>query len=58
MGEFPKFDDVGSFPVPDYVDKEVFTQFYWTAYKAIINKMDIFEHRGIYNYFIQPLLQS
>lgn len=58
MSEFPKFDDVGSFPLPNYVDKEVFKQFYWTAYKAIINKVDIFEHRGIYNYFIHPLLQS
>jgi len=44
--------------MPEYVDKDAFNQFYWTAYKALINKVDIFEHRGINNYFIQPLLQS
>jgi 5-methyltetrahydropteroyltriglutamate--homocysteine methyltransferase len=58
LNEFPKFDDVGSFPLPEYVDKELFKQFYWTTYKAIINEVDIFEHRGIYNYFIHPFLQS
>lgn len=58
MIEFPKFDDVGSFPLPDYIDSDKFKQFYWAGYKGIINKANIFENRGIYNYFIHPFLQS
>ncbi|NVM45213.1 MAG: hypothetical protein HWN79_09875 [Candidatus Lokiarchaeota archaeon] len=58
MDEFPQFDDVGSFPLPDYIDFDKFTQFYWTAYKGIVNNADIFENRGIYNFFIHPFLQS
>jgi len=58
MIEFPKFDDVGSFPLPDYIDIDKFKQFYWAAYKGIVNKADIFENRGVYNYFIHPFLQS
>jgi len=49
---------VGSFPLPTYIDKETFNQFYWVAYEAMLNKSDIFNHRGIYNYYIHPLLQS
>ncbi len=58
MIEFPIFDDVGSFPLPDYIDLEKFNQFYWLGYKGILNKADIFENRGIYNFFIHPFLQS
>lgn len=58
MNEFPQFDDVGSFPLPDYIDFDKFTQFYWAAYKGIVNNADIFENRGIYNFFIHPFLQS
>jgi 5-methyltetrahydropteroyltriglutamate--homocysteine methyltransferase len=58
MIEFPKFDDVGSFPLPDYIDIDKFKQFYWAGYKGILNNADIFENRGIYNYFIHPFLQS
>ena len=58
MDEFPKFDDVGSFPLPEYIDEEKFKQFYWNAYKGIINNANIFENRGIYNYVIHPYLQS
>ncbi len=58
MKEFPRFDDIGSFPLPDYIDKETFKQYYWTAYKGLVNKNDLFEHRGIYNFFIHPVLQS
>jgi len=58
MTEFPEFDDVGSFPLPEHIDRDAYTQFYWAAYKAIINKLDIFEHRGIYNYYILPFLKS
>jgi len=58
MIEFPKFDDVGSFPLPDYIDIDKFKQFYWAGYKGIVNNADIFENRGIYNYFIHPFLQS
>ncbi|GAG66054.1 unnamed protein product [marine sediment metagenome] len=56
--EFPQFDDVGSFPLPDYIDLDKFNQFYWVGYKGIINNADIFENRGIYNFFIHPFLQS
>ncbi|MFX1274017.1 MAG: hypothetical protein ACFFBP_08450 [Promethearchaeota archaeon] len=55
---FPKYDDVGSFPLPNNIDREAFKQFYWTAYKGLVNKSDIFGHRGINNYFIQPFLNS
>jgi 5-methyltetrahydropteroyltriglutamate--homocysteine methyltransferase len=58
MIEFPKFDDVGSFPLPDYIDGEKFKEFYWNAYKGVINGANIFENRGIYNFFIHPFLQS
>jgi 5-methyltetrahydropteroyltriglutamate--homocysteine methyltransferase len=58
MDEFPQYDDVGSFPLPEYIDYDKFAQFYWSAYKGIINKADIFENRGIYNFFIHPFLQS
>ncbi|NVM17676.1 MAG: hypothetical protein HWN80_08155 [Candidatus Lokiarchaeota archaeon] len=58
MDEFPQFDDVGSFPLPDYIDFDKFTQFYWAAYKGIVNNADVFENRGIYNFFIHPFLQS
>ncbi|MHA1148318.1 MAG: hypothetical protein ACTSR8_08735 [Promethearchaeota archaeon] len=58
MSEFPKYDDVGGFPLPRYVDKEAFDRFYWTAYSALVKETDIFENRGINNYFIQPLLEA
>ena len=58
MDEFPKFDDVGSFPLPEYVDKASFNKFYWIAYQALLNKSDLDGHRGIYNYVIHPILQS
>ena len=55
---FPLYDDVGSFPLPPYIDKEVFKRFYWTAYNGIVKKSDIFDNRGIQNYFTHPILQS
>lgn len=55
---FPIFDDVGSFPLPEYLDKSSFNRFYWTAYNALLKGTDIQEHRGIYNYVIHPILQS
>ncbi len=58
MNNFPEYDDVGSFPLPENIDKKAFAQFYWTAYKALLNKANIFDHKGIYNYFINPMLQS
>lgn len=54
--EFPQFDDVGSFPLPDNIDKESFNRFYWIAYKAIVNKNDIFFNKGIQIYFINPMV--
>jgi len=58
MDDFPQFDDVGSFPLPATIDKEKFNEFYWFAYKALVNKSDIFTNRGIQIYFIEPLLNS
>ncbi|MHA2288626.1 MAG: hypothetical protein ACXABG_07555 [Promethearchaeota archaeon] len=58
MIEFPKFDDIGSFPLPDYIDLDKFNQFYWAGYRGLVNKANIFENRGIYNFFIHPFLQS
>jgi 5-methyltetrahydropteroyltriglutamate--homocysteine methyltransferase len=58
MNEFPKFDDVGSFPLADNLDKETFDRFYWIAYKAFVNKNDIFQNKGIQIHFIQPMLDS
>ena len=40
------------------MDLEAFKNFYWTTYKAILNKVDISDHRGINSYFIQPLMNS
>ena len=58
MNEFPKFDDVGSFPLADNIDKETFDRFYWIAYKAFVNHNDIFQNKGIQIQFLQPLLES
>jgi 5-methyltetrahydropteroyltriglutamate--homocysteine methyltransferase len=58
MSEFPKFDDVGSFPLPDNIDKETFDRFYWIAYKAFVNHNDIFQNKGIQIHFLQPMLES
>jgi 5-methyltetrahydropteroyltriglutamate--homocysteine methyltransferase len=52
------YDDVGSFPLPDYIDTDKFKQFYWAGYKGLLNNADIFDNRGIYNFFIHPFLQS
>ncbi|MFX1238275.1 MAG: hypothetical protein ACFFAS_02775 [Promethearchaeota archaeon] len=56
--EFPLFDDVGSFPLSENIDLEAFNKYYWIAYKGLTNKSDIFENRGIANYFNNPFLQS
>ena len=58
LQQFPLYDDVGSFPLPPYIDKEAFKRFYWAAYNGLIKKTDIFENRGIHNYFTHPILQS
>ncbi|MFX0187368.1 MAG: hypothetical protein ACFE8A_06500 [Candidatus Hodarchaeota archaeon] len=60
MKEFPIFDDIGSFPLPEHIDLDRFKHFYWITYKALGNKnyQDILEHSGINNYFIHPILQS
>ena len=58
MNDFPQFDDVGSFPLPVNINREDFERFYWIAYKAIINKSDIFENKGISIHCIDPILNS
>ncbi len=60
MKDFLLYDDVGSFPLPENIDREVFQRFYWTAYKALINSSvkDVYENQGIKNYYINPFLES
>lgn len=58
MTEFPIFDDVGSFPLPKNIDKDIFIKFYWTAYSALLNDVDVFTHRGISNNIIKPVNSS
>ncbi|MFX0058894.1 MAG: hypothetical protein ACFE85_00830 [Candidatus Hodarchaeota archaeon] len=58
MSEFPELDDVGSFPLPENINKEKFNQFYWIAYKAFANKVDIFSNKGIQIYYINPLIET
>jgi len=60
LGHFPLYDDVGGFPLPENIDQVRFEQFYWTAYRALINKRedDLAEHSGIKNYFFNPISQS
>ncbi|TXT66253.1 MAG: putative 5-methyltetrahydropteroyltriglutamate--homocysteine methyltransferase [Promethearchaeota archaeon] len=58
MTEFPNFDDVGSFPLPENIDKDIFANFYWKAYSAITNNIDVFSHRGILSNVIEPIYSS
>ncbi|MFW9951266.1 MAG: hypothetical protein ACFFKA_14195 [Candidatus Thorarchaeota archaeon] len=58
MYDFPQFDDVGSFPLPQNIDKETFNKFYWISYKAFVNTVDIFENRGILIYYINPFIDA
>lgn len=60
MNEFPRFDDAGAFPLPENISKEMFNQFYWTAYKALVNKREenLIEHSGIKHYFFNPINQA
>jgi len=58
MNTFPKYDDVGSFPLPKNLDKEKFNQFYWKTYDALTKKYDIFEHIGLTNFIINPIINS
>ncbi len=58
MKDFPQYDDVGSFPLPEYIEREVFNKFYWIAYNSLTRNENIFENRGIINYFQHPILQS
>ncbi|MFX0181396.1 MAG: hypothetical protein ACFE78_14535 [Candidatus Hodarchaeota archaeon] len=58
MSEFPKFDDVGSFPLPENITNESYERFYWIAYKALANKENIFANKGIQIHLIEPILNS
>ncbi|TXT57219.1 MAG: hypothetical protein BAJALOKI2v1_510007 [Promethearchaeota archaeon] len=56
--KFPKFDDVGSFPLPEKITKEGFRKHYWLAYRSLVNEIDIFENRGIQTYLIVPIIEN
>jgi 5-methyltetrahydropteroyltriglutamate--homocysteine methyltransferase len=60
MNDFPLFDDVGGFPLLEDIDKERFEQFYWVAYKALVNKKEkeVMEHSALNQYFINPIKQA
>ena len=60
MNDFPLYDDVGSFPLPQSIDYDLFKQFYWTTYKAVINTSieDVYKNQGIKNYYINPFIES
>jgi len=58
LTEFPNFDDVGSFPLPNNIDKDIFIKFYWIAYSALLNNIDVFTHRGVTNRVIEPVISS
>ncbi|MFX0031785.1 MAG: hypothetical protein ACFE8E_03170 [Candidatus Hodarchaeota archaeon] len=58
MNQFPLYDDVGSFPLPENLDKEAFHKFYWIGYKALVRNSDIYANKGIQIYFIEPMLKS
>ncbi|TFF97449.1 MAG: hypothetical protein EU541_08230 [Promethearchaeota archaeon] len=60
MNEFPTFDDVGSFPLPEGLSKEKYSKFYWETYQKLINNdlECVFKEKNIKEYFIDPLIQS
>jgi len=49
---------MGSVPLPEEIDKQIFNQFYWKAYDALTKKFDIFEHVGLTNFVINPIISS
>lgn len=59
-GDFPLVDDIGSFPLPDYADKQQFKKFYWNCYDAIIRgfKGKIRQNRGINGNVVLPIEDS
>ncbi|MBD3254968.1 MAG: hypothetical protein GF383_07730 [Candidatus Lokiarchaeota archaeon] len=60
MTYYPIIDDIGSIPLPDYVNSEQFKKLYWTTYKAILSgkKEDIKSNRGLKSNVILPILDS
>ncbi len=58
MTSFPKFDDNGSFPLPENIEKSIYYDYYWKAYKALGKGFDIFEHLGFKNYTIKLVLDT
>ena len=58
--DYPIIDDVGSIPLPDYVNVDQFKKLYWDTYKAIIsgNQNEILSNRGLNLNVIQPIIDS
>ncbi len=52
---FPIIDDIGSFPLPSYIYKKRFDNFYWDAFQGLINGYDIFANDGIKTNIINPI---
>lgn len=58
---YPIIDDIGSIPLPEYVNINNFKRVYWDTYRAIIsgiNKEQIKTHRGLRAHVILPILDS
>ena len=59
--QYPIIDDIGSFPLPNYVIQSRFKEQYWDTYKAIISNFKrekIMKHRGLKLNVIQPIIDS
>jgi len=58
---YPIIDDIGSIPLPDYVNVDHFKKLYWDVYRAIVSgvkRNEIMSHRGFKSSIIQPVLDS
>ena len=55
---WPILDDVGSFPLPDYISKDLFDKFYWDAYLASVNSYDFASNRALWVNIVNPIQKS
>lgn len=57
MSSFPKYDDNGSFPLPEKIDKDRFYEYYWKAYGGLAKGYDIFDNPGLKTYIINTVFE-
>ncbi len=53
-----RVDDIGSFPLPSFIDKELFNKAYVLAREAIINGKDLKKDEFLFNNFYQVIIDS